>query len=106
VRSNLNCKTHPNRACRGDAALFPPGDRADLNRERNADGFGNIKWGITIAEAEAAFPGLREPERSELMNGAFEERLNRSARTARLSFSGGGSFGGTFARHDPLPVTL
>jgi hypothetical protein len=51
------------------------GQPKDLNRERDADGFGNIKWGMTIAEAKAAFPGLREPERSELASGAFEERL-------------------------------
>jgi len=52
-----------------------PGQPKDLNRERDADGFGNIKWGMTVAEAKAAFPGLREPERSELTSGAFEERL-------------------------------
>jgi hypothetical protein len=52
-----------------------PGQPKDLNRERDADGFGNIKWGMTVAEAKAAFPGLRKPERSELMSGAFEERL-------------------------------
>jgi hypothetical protein len=52
-----------------------PGQPRDLNRERDADGFGNIKWGMTVAEAKAAFPGLSEPERSELMSGAFEERL-------------------------------
>ncbi len=52
-----------------------PGQPKDLNRERDADGFGNIKWGMTVAEAKAAFPGLREPERSELTGGAFEERL-------------------------------
>ena len=51
------------------------GQPKDLNRERDADGFGNIKWGMTVAEAKAAFPGLREPERSELTSGAFEERL-------------------------------
>ena len=43
-----------------------PGQPKDLNRERDADGFGNIKWGMTVAEAKAVFPGLREPERSEL----------------------------------------
>jgi hypothetical protein len=52
-----------------------PGQPKDLNRERDTDGFGNIKWGMTVVEAEAAFPGLREPERSELSPGAFEERL-------------------------------
>ena len=52
-----------------------PGQPKDLNRERDADGFGNIKWGMTVAEAKAGFPGLREPERSELTSGAFEERL-------------------------------
>jgi hypothetical protein len=52
-----------------------PGQPKDLNREPDADGFGNIKWGMTVAEAKAAFPGLREPERSELTSGAFEERL-------------------------------
>jgi hypothetical protein len=52
-----------------------PGQPKDFNRERDADGFGNIKWGMTVAEAKAAFPGLREPERSELASGAFEERL-------------------------------
>jgi hypothetical protein len=52
-----------------------PGQPKDLNRERDADGFGNVKWGMTVAEAKAAFPGLREPERSELTSGAFEERL-------------------------------
>jgi hypothetical protein len=52
-----------------------PGQPKDLNRERDADGFGNIKWGMTVAEAKAAFPGLREPERSELTSGAFVERL-------------------------------
>jgi hypothetical protein len=52
-----------------------PGQPKDLNRERDADGFGNIKWGMTVAEAKAEFPGLREPERSELASGAFEERL-------------------------------
>ena len=52
-----------------------PGQPKDLNREGDADGFGNIKWGMTVAEAKAAFPGLREPERSELTSGAFEERL-------------------------------
>jgi hypothetical protein len=52
-----------------------PGQPKDLNRERDADGFGNIKWGMTVADAKAAFPGLREPERSELTSGAFEERL-------------------------------
>jgi len=51
------------------------GQPKDLIRERDADGFGNIKWGMTVAEAKAAFPGLREPERSELTSGAFEERL-------------------------------
>jgi hypothetical protein len=51
------------------------GQPKELNRERDADGFGNIKWGMTVAEAKAAFPGLREPERSELTRGAFEERL-------------------------------
>lgn len=51
------------------------GQPKDLNRERDADGFANIKWGMTVAEAKAAFPGLREPERSELTSGAFEERL-------------------------------
>jgi hypothetical protein len=30
---------------------------------------------MTVAEAKAAFPGLSEPERSELTSGAFEERL-------------------------------
>lgn len=43
--------------------------------ERDADGFGNIKWGMTVAEAKAAFPSLREPERPELTGGGFEERL-------------------------------
>ena len=57
------------------ALLLLPGQPKDLNRERDADGFGNIKWGMTVAEAKAAFPGLREPERSELTSGAFEERL-------------------------------
>jgi hypothetical protein len=52
-----------------------PGQPKDLSRERDADGFGNIKWSMTVAEAKAAFPGLREPERSELTSGAFEERL-------------------------------
>ncbi len=52
-----------------------PGQPKDLNRERDADGFGNIKWGMTVAEAKAAFPGLREPARSELTSGGFEERL-------------------------------
>jgi hypothetical protein len=52
-----------------------PGQPKDINRERDADGFGNVKWGMTIAEAKAAFPGLREPDRSELTSGAFEERL-------------------------------
>ena len=52
-----------------------PGQPKELNRELDADGFGNIKWGMTIAEAKAAFPGLREPERTELTRGAFEERL-------------------------------
>ncbi len=51
------------------------GQPKDLNREADADGFGNIKWGMTVAEAKAAFPGLREPERSELTSGAFAERL-------------------------------
>ncbi len=37
------------------------GQPKDLYRERDADGFGNIKWGMTVAEAKAAFPGLREP---------------------------------------------
>ena len=52
-----------------------PGQPKDLNRERDADGFGNIKWGMTVADARAAFPGLREPDRLELTSGAFEERL-------------------------------
>lgn len=52
-----------------------PGQPKDLNRERDADGFENIKWRMTVAEAKAAFPGLREPQRSELASGAFEERL-------------------------------
>jgi hypothetical protein len=52
-----------------------PGQPKDLNRERDADGFGNIQWGMTVAEAKAAFPGLRESERSQLTSGAFEERL-------------------------------
>jgi hypothetical protein len=52
-----------------------PGQPKDLNRERDADGFGSIKWGMTVAEAKAAFPGLQEPERSELASGAFRERL-------------------------------
>ena len=56
-----------------------PGQLKDLNRERDADGFGNIKWGMTVAEAKAAFPGLREPGRSELTSGAFEERLIQPA---------------------------
>ncbi len=51
------------------------GQPKGLNRERDVDGFGNIKWGMTVAEAKAAFPGLRETERSELASGAFEERL-------------------------------
>jgi hypothetical protein len=52
-----------------------PGQPKDLHRERDADGFGNIKWGMTVAEAKAAFPGLLQPERSELTSGAFVERL-------------------------------
>jgi hypothetical protein len=52
-----------------------PGQPKDLNREGDADGFGNIKWGMTVAEAKAAFPGLTDPGRSELTSGAFEERL-------------------------------
>ena len=52
-----------------------PGQPKDLNRERDEDGFGNIKWGMTVAEAKAAFPGLREAGRSELTSGGFEERL-------------------------------
>ncbi len=52
-----------------------PAQPKDLNRDRDADGFGNIKWGMTVAEAKAAFSGLREPDRSELISGAFEERL-------------------------------
>jgi len=52
-----------------------PGQPKDLNRELDADGFGNIKWGMTVSEAKAAFPGLSEPERSELTGGGFEERL-------------------------------
>jgi hypothetical protein len=52
-----------------------PGQPKDLNREPDADGFGNIKWGTTVAEAKAAFPNLQEPDRSELASGAFEERL-------------------------------
>jgi hypothetical protein len=55
--------------------LLLRGQPKDLNRERDADGFGNIKWGMTVAEAKAAFPGLLEPGRSELASGAFEERL-------------------------------
>jgi hypothetical protein len=60
------------------AALALPllsGQPKDLNLERDAEGFGNIKWGMTVADAKAAFPGLEEPERSELESGAFEERL-------------------------------
>jgi hypothetical protein len=52
-----------------------PGQPKDLNLERDADGFGSIKWGMTIAEAKAAFTGLREPERAELTSGGFDERL-------------------------------
>jgi hypothetical protein len=52
-----------------------PGQPKDLNRERDADGFGAIKWGMTVAEAKAAFQGLNEPQRSELASGAFRERL-------------------------------
>jgi hypothetical protein len=52
-----------------------PAQPKDLHRDRDADGFGNIKWGMTVAEAKASFPGLREPERSELSSGSFEERL-------------------------------
>jgi hypothetical protein len=52
-----------------------PGQPKDLHLDRDADGFGNIKWGMTVAEAKAAFSGLREPERSELVSGGFEERL-------------------------------
>ena len=52
-----------------------PGQPQNLNLERDADGFGNIKWGMTVAEAKAAFPGLSEPERTELSSGAFEVRL-------------------------------
>ena len=52
-----------------------PGQPKDLYQERDADGSGNIKWGMTVAEAKAAFPGLREPGRLELTSGAFEERL-------------------------------
>lgn len=51
------------------------GQPKDLIRETDADGFGGIKWGTTVAEAKAAFGGLREPERSELASGAYEERL-------------------------------
>jgi hypothetical protein len=36
---------------------------------------GTLKWGMTVAEAKAAFSGLCEPEHSELTSGAFEERL-------------------------------
>lgn len=60
------------------AAVMLPllrGQPKDLDRERDADGFGNIKWGMSVAEAKAAFPGLREPERPELTSGGFEERL-------------------------------
>jgi hypothetical protein len=52
-----------------------PGQPKDLNQEHDADGFGNIKWGMTVADAKAAFSGLREPERSELTRGGYEERL-------------------------------
>ena len=52
-----------------------PGQMKDLNIERDADGFGGIKWGMTVAEAKAAFPGLGEVERSEMTSGAFRERL-------------------------------
>lgn len=55
------------------------GQPKGLNREHDADGFGNIKWGMTVAEAKAAFPGLRETERTELTGGAFEERLIQPA---------------------------
>jgi hypothetical protein len=51
------------------------GQPKDLNVERDADGFGGIKWGMSVAEAKAAFPGLGEVERSELTSGAFRERL-------------------------------
>lgn len=51
------------------------GQPKDLNREYDADGFGNIKWGMTVAEAKAAISGLREPGRAELAAGGFEERL-------------------------------
>jgi len=51
------------------------GQPKDLYRERDADGFGSIKWGMTVAEVKAAFPGLRAPERSELTSGGFQERL-------------------------------
>jgi hypothetical protein len=54
-----------------------PGQPKDLHRESDADGFGNIKWGMTVAEAKAAFPSLLEPERLELTSGAFEERLTQ-----------------------------
>jgi len=56
-----------------------PGQLKDLNRERDADGFGNIKWGMTVAEAKAAFPGLREPDVRNSPSGAFEERLIQPA---------------------------
>jgi hypothetical protein len=52
-----------------------PGQPKDLNVERDVDGFGGIKWGMSVAEAKAAFPGLGEVERSELTSGAFRERL-------------------------------
>ena len=51
------------------------GQPKGLHREPDADGYGGIKWGMTVAEAKAAFPTLREPERSELASGAFRERL-------------------------------
>lgn len=51
------------------------GQPKDLNRESDTDGFGGIKWGMTIPDAKAAFPGLQEPERSELASGAYRERL-------------------------------
>jgi hypothetical protein len=55
-----------------------PGQPKDINQERDTDGFGNIKWGMTVAEAKAAFPGLSEPGRTELASEAFEERLIQS----------------------------
>lgn len=57
------------------ALAFPLLRAQPTGQERDAEGFGSIKWGMTVQDAKASFAGLREPERSELASDSFRERL-------------------------------